>query len=190
MEVLYIIIGILVILVVAGIMINNGIISRRNMVKRSWADVITYERQKNETLPQLEKHAAAYKEHEAGLMADITALRSALSKASTGNVNTDDLANIEAATSKLMTGFNVAVEAYPDLKMADVTMSLMREISELQDNIAAAISIFNANIEAFNSGIQVFPNSLVNSMAAHERPYKTFENQAATDSLGYTPQRE
>lgn len=190
METIYIIIGIPIVLIVAGIMINNGIISRRNMVVRAWADVITYERQKNETLPQLEKTAKEYKEHEASLMADITALRSALSKASTSSVNTDDLAAIEAATTKLMSGFNVAVEAYPDLKMGDVTMSLMREISELQDNIAAAISIFNSNIERFNSGIQIFPNSFVNSIAAKEKPYKPFENQEAADSIGFSLQRE
>ena len=176
--------------VLLAIFVNNGIIRRRNMVVRAWADVITYERQKNETLPALEKEAANYKDHEQSLLRDITALRSALGKASRGDVNTDDLASIEAATSKMVTGFNIAVEAYPDLKMVKVTMSLMREISELQDNIAAAISIFNGNIEAFNSGIQIFPHSLVNSLMAKEKAYKPFDNQEASTSLGYSPQRE
>lgn len=190
MEALWILIGIGTVLVVMAIVINNGIIARRNMVKRSWADVVTYERQKNETLPALEKEAANYKEHEQTLLADITALRSAIGKASRGDVDTDSLAQIEAATSQLMSSFNVAVEAYPDLKMADVTMSLMKEISELQDNVAAAISIFNANIESFNTGIQIFPNSLINGLMAKEKPFKPFENEAATTSLGYSPQRE
>ena len=190
MEAGLIFLGVAVVAIIIAISINNGIIRRRNMVVRAWADVITYERQKNETLPALEKEAANYKDHEKSLLADITALRSALGKASRGDVNTDNLAAIEAATSQMMAGFNVAVEAYPDLKMADVTMSLMREISELQDNIAAAISIFNGNIEAFNSGIQIFPNSLVNSLMAKEKAYKPFDNQEATNSLGYSPQRE
>lgn len=190
MEALLIILAIGIIIVVMGIAINNGIIRRRNMVVRAWADVITYERQKNETLPALEKEAGNYKEHEKSLLENITALRSAIGKASRGDVNTDDLAAIEAATSQMVSGFNIAVEAYPDHKMADVTMSLMREISELQDNIAAAISIFNGNIEAFNSGIQIFPNSLVNGMFTHEKAYKPFDNQEATTSLGYSPSRE
>jgi len=190
MEALLVILGIGIITLVIGITINNGIIRRRNMVVRAWADVITYERQKNETLPALEKEAGHYKEHEKSLLENITALRSAIGKASRGNVNTNDLAAIEAATAQMVSGFNIAVEAYPDLKMADVTMSLMREISELQDNIAAAISIFNGNIEAFNSGLQIFPNSMVNGMFTHEKAYKAFENEAATSSLGYSPQRE
>jgi LemA protein len=190
METLYGFLFVAAIFIIIAITINNAIIRRRNMVVRAWADVITYERQKNETLPALEKEATNYKDHEKSLLSDITALRSALGKASRGTVNTDDLAAIEAATSQMMAGFNVAVEAYPDLKAADVTMALMKEISELQDNIAAAISIFNGNIEAFNSGIQVFPNSLVNSLMAKEKAYKPFDNQEASESLGFRPERE
>ncbi|PCI60925.1 MAG: hypothetical protein COB37_08970 [Kordiimonadales bacterium] len=189
MEILYVLAAVLVLLLIMGISINNGIIRRKNMVVRAWADVITYERQKNETLPALEKQAAEYKDHEQSLLTDIASLRSALKRASRGTVNTDDLAAIEASTTKMMAGFNVAVEAYPDLKMSDITMSLMREISELQDNIAAAISIFNGNIERFNSGIQTFPNSLVNGMGAGETVYKPFENAEAASSLGFSPQQ-
>lgn len=190
MEAILIVIGIFAALVVIAIVINNGIIRRKNMVVRAWADVITYERQKNETLPALEEQAKEYKEHEGTLLADIAALRSAIDRASAGKVDTADLAKIEAATSKLMSGFHIAVEAYPDLKMANVTLSLMKEISELQENVAAAISIFNANVEAFNSGIQIFPNSLVNSYGARQTAYRPFTNEAALSSLGYSPSQE
>ncbi|MFC3052493.1 LemA family protein [Kordiimonas pumila] len=190
METVYILPGIVILLIIIGIIINNGIISRKNMVVRSWADVITYERQKNETLPALEAQAKDYKEHEASLLTAVTELRSALAKASTQDVNTSDLAAIEASTTKLMSGFNIAVEAYPDLKQANVTMALMREISELQDNIAAGISIFNSNVEAFNTGVEIFPNSLVNSMFARQTPYRPFYNEAAASSLGFTPSQE
>ena len=186
----YITLGVLALIVIIAIAINNGIIGRNNMVKRAWADVITYERQKNETLPMLEKEAHKYLDHEKSLLADIAALRSAIDRTSANTVNTDDLAAIEAATQKLMSGFNVAVEAYPDLKGADVTMSMMREISELQDNVSAAISIFNSNVEAFNTGIQIFPHSLINSMMAKQEAYKPFENKEATDTLGFSLQRE
>ncbi len=179
-----------VVLILGFFILNNGIIRRKNMVVRAWADVITYERQKNTTLPELEKQAHNYKDHESSLLAEVTALRSALAKASTHSVDTNDLAEIEARTASMMGSFNIAVEAYPDLKMADVTLGLMKEISELQDNIAAAISIFNGNIEAFNSGIQVFPNSIVNSIGAKQTPYKPFTNAEALESIGFTPEQE
>ena len=182
--------GIAAVIAIIGIIIHNGIIRRRNMVKRAWADVITYERQKNVTLPELERHAKEYGDHEKGLLRDITALRSALDGASRNKVDTEDLAKIERSTQTMMGGFRVAVEAYPDLKQADVTLRLMREISELQDNIAAAITIFNGNVEAFNSGIQTFPNSLVNDMFAKEKAFTSFQNEEATNSLGFSLSRE
>jgi LemA protein len=73
--------------------------------------------------------------------------------------------------------------------MAAITKSLMKEISELQDNIAAAITIFNRNVEAFNTGIQTFPNSLVNSTITKEQSYQSFHNDVAADSIGFTLSR-
>ncbi len=178
------------VLIISFIIINNGIIRRKNMVVRAWSDVITYERQKNKTLPELERVAGQYQEHEAKLLEEITALRSTLARANTSDVDTSQLAQIEARTQSMLGSFNIAMEAYPNLEMAGVTKGLMKEISELQDNISAAISIFNGNVEAFNSGIQVFPNSFVNGLAAKEKPYKPFENKEAADSIGFSLQRE
>jgi LemA protein len=189
MEALYILIGVIILIAIITVTIHNGIISRRNTVVRSWSNVITYERQKNVTLPELEKHAAEYKEHESELLAKITALRSAIDQASSGEVRTEDLKAIETHTASMLGSFKVAVEAYPNLEMAAITKSLMKEISELQDNIAAAITIFNRNVEAFNTGIQTFPNSLVNSTITKERSYQSFHNDEAADSIGFTLSR-
>ncbi len=177
-------------LVLVFIVVNNGIIRRKNMVVRSWSDVITYERQKNETLPELEKYASEFREHEKGLLTEVTALRNALNAASSSDVNTDRLAEIQQRSQSLLGSFQVAVEAYPDVKAASITNNLMKEFSELQDNVAAAITIFNSNVEAFNSGIQVFPNSMVNSYGAKETPYKPFTNAEAVESVGFTLEQE
>lgn len=187
---LFILLLVPAVLIVCFIIINNGIIRRKNMVVRAWSDVITYERQKNKTLPELERVAGQYQEHEAKLLEEITALRSTLARANTSDIDTGQLAQIEKQTQSLLGSFHVAMEAYPNLEMADVTKGLMREISELQDNIAAAISIFNGNVEAFNSGIQVFPNSLVNGMGAKQTPYKPFTNDEAVESLGFSLEQE
>ncbi|MCK0068209.1 LemA family protein [Kordiimonas laminariae] len=178
------------VLIISFIIINNGIIRRKNMVVRAWSDVITYERQKNKTLPELERVASQYQEHEAKLLEEITALRSTLARANTSDVDTSQLAQIEARTQSMLGSFNIAMEAYPNLEMAGVTKGLMKEISELQDNISAAISIFNGNVEAFNSGIQVFPNSFVNGMGGKQTPYKPFTNAEAVETIGFTLEQE
>ncbi len=60
-------------------------------------------------------------------------------------------------------------ENYPDLKASQLYNNLMSEISEQQENIGAApIRIFNQNVEDFNNGIEVFPNSLINGWFKQE----------------------
>src|SRR5690606_25929801 len=126
----------------AIIYIYNGIVQSRNAVERGWADVITWERKKNKTFPKLEELAKHYTGFEETVMTKVAELRSALAKLS-DSVDPAALAAVEQQTTSLLKGINIAVEAYPDLKASGVLDSVMRELSELQHNIAAAITIFN-----------------------------------------------
>ncbi|MFP3480741.1 LemA family protein, partial [Burkholderia sp. SIMBA_057] len=79
------------------------------------------------------------------------------------------------------------VENYPELKASETYQKLMREITDQQENIGAAIRIFNQNVEDFNNGIEVFPNSLVNSMLNHKEKIKTFSDSQAEEGFEYKP---
>ena len=63
----------------------------------------------------------------------------------------------------------------------------MREIAEQQENIGAAIRIFNQNVESFNNGIEIFPNSLVNSMLNKKSKLNTFNDTEAEAGFDYKP---
>lgn len=41
---------------------------------------------------------------------------------------------------------------------------MMDDIQEQNENVGAAISIFNRNVEVFNNQIEVFPNNIINTM--------------------------
>lgn len=179
--------AVLAILLLIVLAIYNGIIKRKNSVHRAWSDVITQERQKNKIIPMLESAVSQYKEFEQGLQTRITELRASLSKLSSDKIDATALANAESSTAALMKGIQVAVENYPDLKAAELFNNLMREISEQQENIGAAIRIFNKNVEDFNNGIQVFPNSLVNSMLNKEMPIEPFTDSEALSGFEYKP---
>jgi len=185
--------NLLITLVIPGVIlfvivvIYNGIVSRKNAVKRAWADVITQERQKNKTIPHLEEVVEQYKAHESGVLTQITELRSALQDLSSGDIDTGKLAAVEASSARLLSGLNVVVENYPDLKASETFNNLMREISEQQENISAAIRIFNQNVEDFNNGIEIFPNSLVNSMLNRQSPYQVFTDSEAQEGFEYSP---
>lgn len=177
---------VLIALIVGVIRIHNGIKARKNMVRRAWSDVLSYERQKNRLLPALEQMAETYKQFEGALLRQVAELRSALSRLGT-EVDPAMLTEVERHSKTLMQGLRVSVEAYPDLKSADVVRDTMAQFSSVQEEVTAALTIFNRNIEQFNTGLEVFPNSLVNALITGERVIEPFHDSEASAGFEYQP---
>ena len=184
---LIVVLGVILFVVLISIIIYNGIISRMNAVERAWADVITQERQKNKIIPHLEDFVEKYNIYEESIQTKITELRTSLQNLQTGSVDTQKLAEAESSTNSLIKGLHVAVENYPDLKASESFSNLMREIAEQQENIGASIRIFNQNVEDFNNGIEVFPNSLINQWFNKKVKLKTFTDSEAKSGFEYSP---
>ncbi|MCH1923512.1 LemA family protein [Shewanella sp. C32] len=175
------------VVIAAIILIHNAIIGRFNAVQRAWSDVIAQERQKNKILPALEEVAAKYASHEKQLLEKVTELRQSLTQLSADTIDVKTLSQTESHMGALLKGLTLTVEAYPDLKASETYLKLMREITEQQDNIGAAIRIFNRNVEQFNNGIQIFPNSIVNSMFTHKHTLQVFDDSEAAAGFEYKP---
>ena len=52
-------------------------------------------------------------------------------------------------------------EAYPQLRATENFQQLQAELSNTEDQIAAARRIYNGNVQFYNTKIQVFPNSVI-----------------------------
>lgn len=165
----------------------NGIINRKNAVKRAWADVMTQERQKNKILPELERAVDNYSALEKDLQTRITELRAAVAQLSDDQPDANQLQQVEKLSERVMSGIRVAVENYPDLKASELFNNLMREITEQQEQIGASIRIFNYNVEAFNNGIQNFPSNMVNATLNKEQEVTTFNDSQASEGFEYKP---
>ena len=170
-----------------AISIYNAIISARNGAERAWADVITYERLKNEVIPKIEKVAGEYKEFEASVLQKITRLRSAISRLDAGKIQPELLGDVERLTRSVQEKIAIAVENYPELKSSQVIMSLMSEISDKQENVAAAITIFNQAVQEFNNTIQYFPNHIINDKFHKFDVLPAFRDSKAEAGFEYKP---
>src|SRR5690606_15512387 len=112
-------------IVLGVIYLYNRIVQFRNAVERAWADVITWERKKNKTLPKLEEMAAQYTGFEETVMTRVAELRSALARLS-DSIDPDRLAEVERHTSSLLKGINIAIEAYPHPQASGGTQGCIR----------------------------------------------------------------
>lgn len=176
-----------VIVVLATISIYNGIIRRFNAVRRAWADVHTYERQKVQILESLEPLVAKYMRYERGVLEQITTLRGNILGLGHSAPDLPSLQQVETHTRTLMRKLLVSLENYPELKANTVFLNLMTQISAQNENVGAAISIYNRNVELFNSGIETFPDNLVNSVLAHKIHIEEFRDAVPPRNIEYRP---
>ncbi|MBY7854303.1 LemA family protein [Vibrio fluvialis] len=183
---LLIILGVILIAVGVGIGINNDIIAKSNRVNQSWSDVITQERARGKIIEAVEKLVNEYTEFEQSLLTATTKLREAITEAKGAEAgDVDKIHNIEIASKELNSGLKITVEAYPDLKASNLYSQLATEISEQEDNVAAAIRIFNSNVAEFNTSIETFPANLINNKFTKKKQVNSYENDDI--DVGFTP---
>ncbi|MEG1347691.1 MAG: LemA family protein [Hafnia sp.] len=181
-----VVIAIILSLVGICIAIHNGIIANANRIRRSWADVITYQRQKTNILDGLTPHLKGYTDYESGLLKSITSLRSQISELPATPDNAS-LASVQNNTQALLGGLRVAFEAYPTLEASKILSNVMREIVEQEENIGASIQIYNASVEYFNNSIQTVFGSLINRMFTGKQEAESFSDSKAASNFEFAP---
>lgn len=104
-------------------------------------------------LTKLLDTAKGYAAHETTLFTQIIELRRGMN---IGELN-EKSAQMDAMSAKI---FAVA-ENYPELRSAQVFRELQAGIRDAEDHLQAARRLYNSNVTAFNTAIDVFPSSIV-----------------------------
>ena len=173
--------------IVACVMIRNNIVRHHNASIRAWSDVASYERQKVKILDGLQPLVEQYSSFEKGTLEKVTELRQQILNLNMQETDVSRLQHIESLSKDLMKNLSVVVENYPELKADTLYAKMMDDIQEQNENVGAAISIFNRNVEAFNNNIQIFPNNLVNSVTLSKKTIRPFSDSIAMQNFDYRP---
>lgn len=160
MVVFYILLGIIVIGIFYAISVYNGVIKLQNNRENSFADIDVQLKQRHDLIPQLVNAVKGYMKHEEGVLTKVTEAR-------TNAVNAkgiDEKISTEKQLTTALSGLNIAVEAYPDLKASQNFMQLQEEISDIENKLAAARRYFNSATKELNNAVEVFPANLLAGM--------------------------
>ncbi len=157
MTVLYVVVGLAVLTGLWVVVTNNSFIKSRNKVDEAWSGIDVQLKRRHDLVPNLVETVKGYAAHESATLAAVTQARSAAMSAGSD----PDRAAAEELLGSALQGVRVVAEQYPELRAAPSYQQLMAELSELEDQIQAARRIFNANVNAYNTRIQLFPNSIV-----------------------------
>ena len=114
-------------------------------------------------------------------------LQDASSHLDAKEIDVKQVESLQRNMGTFLGGVHVVAEAYPQLEMKDVTNRIINEISDQEENVGAAIRIFNSNVEEFNAFITMFPMNIVNSVLNKEKMVDIFSDSESSKNIEYSP---
>ncbi len=147
---LFIAIAVIVLLLLVLVGIYNRLVALRQNVNQGVADIDAQLRQRHDLIPNLVNTVKGYAGHEQDTLEKVIIARNT---AAQGSINSQDEAQLRVALDRLL----ALGEAYPDLKASTNFQELQRELSDVEDKLAAARRALNAAVSRYNTGRETFP---------------------------------
>jgi LemA protein len=160
-EVLWVVLGILVILAIAGVVSYNRFVSQRQLIKDAWANIDTELRRRYDLIPNLVETVRGYAAHEREVFENVTRARAAATGA------TGSPAEQAAAEGPLVAALRqlfAVVENYPDLKANQNFLALQAELTNTEDRLQTARRFYNANVRDYNERVGSVPSNIIANM--------------------------
>ena len=148
----------LVLFIVVGA--YNKLVALDQRADQSFADIDVQLKQRQDLIPNLVETVKGYASHERGTLDAVTQARAAAAGATSVNEKVQAENMLTGALGRL---FAVA-EAYPDLKANTNYLELQRELSDIENKLAAARRFFNNAVSEFNAVRRQFPTVLFAGM--------------------------
>jgi len=177
------VIALLAIIVLVALVFGSMYVGRKNQmvtldeqVKSNWAQVDVVLQRRADLIPNLVETVKGFAAHEEKVFGDIAAARSALIGAKTPADKIAANGQLDGALSRLL----VITENYPQLKSNENFLRLQDELSGTENRIAVERKRYNDSVQAYNTYIGLFPNSLFAGWAGYKRNDAYFQASPAS----------
>ena len=157
---LIILIAVAAIVLLAIILLFNRMISRRNAVDNSWAQIEAALKRRHDLIPNLVESVKGYAQHEQTTFENVTKARTQAQKASGPEEAAAAEGTLAGAIGRLM----ALAEDYPELRATENFQKLQAELANTEDQIQITRRVYNDTVQTYNTFIQIFPNSVIAGM--------------------------
>ena len=180
-----VIIVLVVLAVIWGVGVYNGLVSKQETVEKAVGNVQTAYQKRADLIPNLVATVKNYAEYEAGTL---TAVVEARAKATSvtldaNNLTEESLKAFQAAQDQMSSALSrllVTVEQYPDLKANQNYLDLQSQLEGCENAIANARREFNETARDYNTAVRRFPGNIIAGMFGFDKkPY--FEASEGAD---------
>jgi LemA protein len=161
-NVLWIVLGIVVLVGIALAVSYNRFVSQRQLIRNAFANIDTELKRRYDLIPNLVETVKGYASHEREVFEEVARARAAAAGTSGQSPATQAAAEgpLVAALGRL---FAVA-ENYPELKANQNFLALQAELSNTEDRIQASRRFYNANVQDYNRRVNAFPSTFIARM--------------------------
>ena len=149
-----------VVLAIYLVGIYNSLVSVRERVKQSWANIDVLLKQRHDELPKLIETCKQYMQFEQETLDKVMRARTAVYAASSGG----SVAALGTAEQQLRGDLGrlfAVAENYPQLKTDESFRQLQQRITGLEESIADRRELYNDEVNINNTRIDQFPDALI-----------------------------
>ena len=168
--IVWIVLGIIVLLVIAFVVIYNGLVAKRQNVKNAWSQIDVQLQRRFDLIPNLVESVKGYMAHEQNVLEKVTSLRSSWSNANT----VAQKAELDNQLSSALKTIMAVSENYPDLKASQNFSELQEELRTTENKISFSRQFYNDSVTMYNTKLELFPSNIVASMFSF-KPETLFE---------------
>ena len=163
MKGLWIALGVVGVIVLAGLMVGMSYVSAKNQmvsydqeVKAAWSEVDVQLERRADLIPNLVETVKGFTKEENSVYADIANARAGLLSAQGPEAKIAANGRLDSAFGRLL----ALAENYPQLKSSDQYMRLQDELAGTENRIAVSRKRYNDAIRVYNTFVLQFPNSI------------------------------
>jgi LemA protein len=175
--VLTIVIIVLACILLYLMMAYNRFVVLKNRIDNAWSQIDVQLKRRYDLIPNLIETVKGYAKHEKKVFTEVTAARTASMSATT----LTDKAKANNHLSETLKSLFAVAENYPKLEANQNFLMLQEELSGTESKIAYARQAYNDSVLSYNTGVEMFPGSIVAGMFSFKQRefFKTEEAEKA-----------
>ena len=180
------VVGVLAIIVLWGISVNNKVVTLEENVSKAWSQVENAYKRRMDLIPQLVNTVQGAANYEKGVLTEVTNARAGVQQTQVdpSQLSEQQIAAYQKAqdnlTKALANTIKVTVERYPELTATQGFRDLQTQLEGTENRITVERGKFNEAVQAYNTKLRRFPASIIAGMLGFEKKgYFTAPEEAA-----------
>lgn len=157
MEIMWIVLAVVVILVIIGIVIYNGLVKLKIRTEEAWSDITVQLKRRMDLIPNLVNAVKGYAKHEKAVFENVTKARADV----LGAQGVKETAKAENQFEQALKSLFAVSENYPQLRASENFQQLQQELTDTEDKIMASRRFYNGAARDLNIKIDTFPSNLI-----------------------------